>query len=114
MNFPASATPLLPFKPTEPREYGSIRLFDSTSVPPSLPFSYSRFTVNPGQISRKDQHEVLEVWVILSGNGRLIYDGGEYAVKTGDAVQFETLRVHQIVNESSEDLTVFSFWWKRE
>lgn len=110
----ATPGPFLPFSAPEEREYGSIRLFDPAAAGSDrLPFSYSQFIVAPGSTSRRDQHEVLEVWVILSGAGRLLYDGGEYEVGPGDAVHFDPMRVHQVVNEGAEEMRVFSFWWKR-
>lgn len=116
MESDAALGPFLPFGPPEDREYGSIRLFDATAttMPDRPPFLYSQFTVAPGSTSRLDQHEVIEVWVFLSGTGKLLYDGGEYAVKPGDVVQFSSMRVHQVVNEGTEDMRVFSFWWKRD
>ncbi len=106
--------PLLTFRPPEEREYGSIRLYDDAATGSGqLPFLYSQFVVAPGSTSRRDQHEVLEVWVVLSGVGRLLYDGGEYAVGPGDVVHFDSMRVHQVVNDAPEEMRVFSFWWKR-
>lgn len=114
MDSEAAPDPFLPFSAPEEREYGSIRLFDPSAVgSDSLPFSYSRFIVAPGSTSRRDQHEVLEVWVILSGTGKLLYDGGEYEVVPTDVVYFRPMRVHQVVNEGTEEMRVFSFWWKR-
>jgi len=106
-------TPLLPFTPEAFREYGSIRLF-GPDAPATLPFRYSQFTVEPGRRTQVDQHKVLEVWVVISGNGRLIYDGQEFAVQAGDAIQFDPSRTHQIVNDTPAELKVFSFWWSNE
>lgn len=106
-------SPLLPFAPEAAREYGSIRLFAS-DAPAGLPFRYSRFVVEAGRSTHVDQHKVLEVWIVLSGEGRLLYDGREFAVRTGDAIQFDSLRPHQIVNDSTAELRIFSFWWSNE
>lgn len=115
MSLEAAPGPFLTFGPSEEREYGSIRLFDqATAGSGQLPFLYSQFIVAPGSTSRRDQHEVLEVWVILSGAGKLLYDGGEYQVGPGDVVHFDSLRVHQVVNEGVEEMRVFSFWWRRD
>jgi mannose-6-phosphate isomerase-like protein (cupin superfamily) len=109
-----SLNPFLTFRQSEEREYGSIRLYDSAAAgSDQLPFLYSQFVVAPGSTSRRDQHEVLEVWVILSGSGKLLYDGGEYKVGPGDVVHFNSMRVHQVMNEGPEEMRVFSFWWKR-
>jgi mannose-6-phosphate isomerase-like protein (cupin superfamily) len=109
------SSPVLPFAAAENREYGFIHLFDPVDeLPRSLPFRYSKFTVAPGKTSRPDQHEVLETWVILSGEGRLFYDGRTLLVKVGDVVRFESQHVHRITNDGGADLTVFSFWWTRD
>lgn len=109
------SSPFLPFGALEQREYGAIRLFDATSqATAGLPFKYSRFLVSPGSTSRLDQHEVQEVWVILSGKGNLLFDGGAFSVKPGDVVHFSSMRTHQVENEGTEDMEIFSFWWKRD
>ena len=108
-------SPFLPFGAPEDREYGSIRLFDAASEPAlTLPFRYSRFTVAPGKTSRLDQHAVLEVWVVLAGAGTLRTDGVESPVTEGDVVHFTSMRVHQVTNNASENLEVFSLWWNGE
>ena len=115
MTSDSSSSPFLPFAAAEPREYGSIRLFDAAAEGPAgLPFKYSRFLVSPGSASRRDQHEVQEVWVILSGHGKLLFDGGEFSVKPGDVVHFGSMRTHQVENEGAGDMEIFSFWWKRD
>lgn len=107
--------PFLSFSPPERREYGSIRLYDETAeASGALPFRYSRFTVAPGRTSNRDQHEVLEVWVVLSGQGKLTYEEGEFQIIAGDVVHFRSNKVHQVRNEGSDDLSVFSFWWKHD
>ncbi len=107
--------PFLPFRPTEAREYGSIRLFDAASATTAaLPFRYSKFVVAPGNTSRLDQHEVLEVWVILAGTGTLKTDGDESPVAGGDVVHFSSMRNHQVTNTGPDNLEVYSFWWKNE
>ena len=111
----SSSSPFLPFRATEEREYGAIRLFDDTSeTTAGLPFKYSCFVVSPGSISRRDQHEVQEVWVILSGSGNLLVDGSLFRVKPGDVVHFDSMRTHQVENDGAGDIEVFSFWWNRD
>jgi mannose-6-phosphate isomerase-like protein (cupin superfamily) len=107
--------PFLSFGPPQNREYGFIRLFDETAEAfGTLPFRYSRFTVAPGRTSNLDQHEVLEVWGVLSGRGKLTYEGSESQISAGDVVHFRSKKVHQVRNDGSDDLSIFSFWWKNE
>lgn len=111
MNPDSSSSPFLAFRSSEDREYGSIRLFNPEEMPAGLPFLYSRFIVTPGSTSRRDQHSVSEMWIFLSGKGTLLLDGSEFNVKQGDVVHFASMKVHQVVNESTEDMEVCSFWW---
>ena len=112
MNADDLNSPFLPFGPKADREYGSIQLHHDGDLPGELPFRYSRFVVAPGNTSRLDQHEVLEVWVVLSGNGTLRVGGIESRVTAGDVVHFRPMRSHQVTNDGPGNLEVFSFWWK--
>lgn len=108
-----SSEPFLPFRPPEDREYGWISLFSEERKPDGMPFLYSRFVVLPGRTSRRDQHEVEEMWVILSGTGKLLLDSSEFEVKPGDVVHFASKLSHQVVNQSSAQMEVISIWWQR-
>ena len=109
-----SLGPVMLFVPLAERNYGSIELFDETFVTMNrLPFRYSRFHVGVGQQSNLDQHDVLEVWVILLGSGKLLYDGAVFPVAAGQVVQFGPQKPHQVSNDGATDLVVFSFWWEQ-
>jgi len=111
----AAASPFLPFHADENREYGSIRMFDADAEPLSnLPFRYSRFVVAPRLASRRDQHKVLETWVILSGSGTLVVDDRSFEVNACDVVHFQSMQTHQIMNHGTIGIEIFSFWWERE
>jgi|tagenome__1003787_1003787.scaffolds.fasta_scaffold20983622_3 mannose-6-phosphate isomerase-like protein (cupin superfamily) len=113
MTSDGSSSPFLPFGSTEERPYGTIRLFDSAAeITARLPFQYSRFIVSAGSASRLDQHKVQEAWVVLSGKGSLLFDGNRFNLKAGDVVHFESMLTHQVENDGTEDMEIFSFWWK--
>jgi mannose-6-phosphate isomerase-like protein (cupin superfamily) len=105
--------PHLVFGAATSRPYGSIELFDEgTAAARDLPFRYSRFRVAPGLQSSLDKHDVLEAWFVLSGSGQLSYDGGTFPITAGQAVQFASRHPHQVLNDGTTDLVIFSFWWK--
>jgi mannose-6-phosphate isomerase-like protein (cupin superfamily) len=105
-------SPHLMFVAGAERPYGSIELLnEAAAAAKSLPFRYSRFRVAPGRQSSLDQHDVLEVWIVVSGSGKLSYDDGTFPISAGQAVQFASGHPHQVLNDGTSDLVVFSFWW---
>ncbi|MDJ0676461.1 MAG: cupin domain-containing protein [Calothrix sp. MO_167.B42] len=82
-----------------------------SSVSPSPCFQASRFTVDPDCSSPPEKHEVHEMWFISEGKGKLSYDKQEMQIKQNDFVYFEPNKTHQVINDSSEMMVIFSIWW---
>lgn len=78
------------------------------------PFCGSFFNVNPGAESPVDQHEVLEVWLVISGAGELFVGDSTEAksIQMGDVVKFDSFETHRVKNNSNEVLKMISLWWK--
>jgi mannose-6-phosphate isomerase-like protein (cupin superfamily) len=76
------------------------------------PFEASRFQVPPGATSERDQHDVAELWMVRSGHGTVNSDGATLTVGPGDMVYFAGRVPHQITNTGSDDLRLFSVWWR--
>lgn len=81
-----------------------------TSAAP--PFSIARFVVPPGVTSRKDVHEVRELWLVHEGEGSVEVDGVRARLSAGDTFYFESRRAHLVANESDSDLIITSVWWQ--
>lgn len=79
---------------------------------PVAPFTVARFVVPAGISSSPDKHEVREMWVVVRGAGRLVLDGEERPLSTGDVVYFESERTHQLVNDSDQPVELVSIWWR--
>src|SRR4051812_4270965 len=84
--------------------------FNGTSLPP---FKGSRFVVYPGQTSPLDVHQVKECWFIASGKGIIYYaDDITMEVNQGDILYFDSNKSHQVLNNYTKDLLIFSIWWQ--
>ncbi|UPK00887.1 class I tRNA ligase family protein [Bradyrhizobium sp. 170] len=76
------------------------------------PFAGGTVTVQPEACTRPDNHHEHEVFVILSGQGRLDGVGEPRFVRSGDICVFEPFAKHQLTNiSSSENLTYFTIYW---
>jgi mannose-6-phosphate isomerase-like protein (cupin superfamily) len=76
------------------------------------PFQAARFEVPPGATTERDAHDVAELWLVSSGDGTVNSDGTEMTVRPGDMVYFAGRVPHQITNTGSEQLRLFSVWWR--
>src|ERR1700730_5301809 len=102
-----------PFVSTESPDRGPgicLQLIDLHSL--HAPFRASRFVVAPSHSTKEDIHDVVELWTIASGHGKLLYDGGEYAVSEGDVLHFPSQKRHQVVNDADVPLVICSQWWE--
>ena len=85
------------------------------NIPSSLgvepPFKMASFTLARGAKTARDQHSVKEVWFIICGSGTLNYRDEAIPVTAGDAFYFESHEVHQLLNNGSGPIEVFSIWW---
>jgi quercetin dioxygenase-like cupin family protein len=79
---------------------------------PLAPFNASRFTVEPGCASPVDSHAVHEIWMVAEGSGELIYSDHSIRLKAADVFYFEPPNPHQVKNDGSQALVIFSVWWK--
>lgn len=81
---------------------------------PIAPFKGSKFIVYPNETSPLDIHDVKECWFIASGSGIVTYNGElKEAVKPGDVLFFDSQQSHQIFNNGTANLMIFSVWWKK-
>ena len=79
---------------------------------PIAPFKGSKFTVSPGQTSPLDVHDVKECWFVAAGHGIVTYSGVQKeVVNAGDVLYFEPQRSHEVYNNGTENLLIFSIWW---
>jgi mannose-6-phosphate isomerase-like protein (cupin superfamily) len=77
------------------------------------PFEVARWSVAPGKANDLDTHLSREVWLVISGEGRLKWRDQSVTIRAGDAVAFDTKVPHQVHNTGSEPLRVFSVYWKQ-
>jgi len=77
------------------------------------PFDVIYFQLAAGDSTPKDRHDDVEIWIVLSGNGRLIYDDQESLLRTHDIVHFAPNRFHQVFNEGQDALLICSLSWKK-
>ncbi len=88
--------------------------FGHEAEQPIAPFKGSKFIVYPGETSPLDVHDVKECWFIASGTGIVTYEGEKKeTVKQGDVLCFDSQQSHEIFNNGSENLQIFSVWWKK-
>jgi quercetin dioxygenase-like cupin family protein len=106
--------PRLSFLAPEP--YGTGMSVSEVNLDPAgnplAPFNASRFTVEPGCASPVDSHAVHEIWMVAEGCGELIYGGLSMRLKAADVFYFEPPTPHQVKNDGSQTLVIFSVWWK--
>jgi len=79
---------------------------------PLAPFKASRFTVEPGCASPVDTHAVHEIWMVAEGEGELVYDNRSLRLRPGDVCYFEPPKPHEVHNDGTTTLVIFSLWWK--
>jgi methionyl-tRNA synthetase len=70
-----------------------------------IPAGWGRVT--PGNRSSSHQHDEIEMFVIVSGQGQLIVDGHTYPVKAGTIAQFSPFESHVLENTGDQDVIFF-------
>ena len=78
---------------------------------PLAPFKAARFVVEPGHASPVDSHAVHEIWSVLAGEGELVYDQRPLRLRTGTVWYLEPHKTHQVTNDGTEPLVIWSMWW---
>jgi len=102
------------YRTPEPYESGMVIEEVDVAAPDvtGWPFEASRFEVPAGATSERDQHDVAELWMVRAGRGTVNSDGTTLTVGPGDMVYFAGRVPHQITNTGSDDLRLFSVWWR--
>lgn len=75
------------------------------------PFNCGLFILEPGSISKPDQHELREVWIIAKGSGLLYYDTQEVRIAAGDFLFFESFKMHKVHNDTNRKLVIHAIYW---
>jgi mannose-6-phosphate isomerase-like protein (cupin superfamily) len=83
--------------------------------PPGVPapFEVARWSVGPGSANDLDTHVSREVWLVISGEGRVAWADQSTTVRAGEAIAFDARVPHQVRNTGTEPLHVFSVYWKQ-
>jgi len=68
--------------------------------------------VAPGLRSIANQHDDIETWVIVAGEGMVYADAERQPVSANMVVQFEPFETHFVDNTGDTDLVVASFFWR--
>jgi len=105
--------PRVGFMPAETSDTGMrVDPFDlAAAVPAGVPFKGSYWTVEAGGSSPVDVHGVHEMWLVAQGAGELLYDGLAMRIQAGDVMYFEPHKTHEVRNDGTATLAVFSVWW---
>ena len=68
--------------------------------------------VAPGLRSVANQHDEIETWVIVAGEGEVFADAKRCHVSPSMIVQFEPFETHFVENTGQTDLVFGSFYWR--
>ncbi|MEU6895112.1 class I tRNA ligase family protein [Streptomyces sp. NPDC046557] len=69
--------------------------------------------VAPGRSADRHQHDETELFVIVSGRGDFVLDGGEHhPAEPGTVVLFEPFETHVLANTGDTDLVFFTQYWR--
>jgi len=79
---------------------------------PLAPFKAARFTIEPGCAPPVDSHAMHEIWIIVAGEGELLYDDQRLRIRAPDVLYFEPPKTHQVRNDGTKTMDVISIWWK--
>lgn len=79
--------------------------------PITAPVGVSRFHVEPGEISTADRHRAQELWLVVSGRGRVLIGDSARDLMPGDNLFFDSNVEHQVHNPGPEPLECVSVWW---
>ncbi|MCP3751805.1 cupin domain-containing protein [Pseudomonas sp. SBB6] len=69
------------------------------------------FIVSSGHTTGLDTHQVRELWLVLSGQGRLSRGNDQYDVSPGSVFAFSPFQEHQLFASKGQAVTVFNIWW---
>jgi mannose-6-phosphate isomerase-like protein (cupin superfamily) len=75
------------------------------------PFQMARWSVAPGKASDLDVHESREVWLVVAGQGELVWADRSATIGAGDVIAFDSKVPHQVRNRDTQPLRVFSVYW---
>jgi mannose-6-phosphate isomerase-like protein (cupin superfamily) len=78
---------------------------------PDVPFKASWWTVEPGEVTPRDEHDVQELWFVGRGAGRMRLGDEELELREGQAAYIPPGTGHEIRAVGDETLAVFSVWW---
>ena len=105
-------SPRLSFLQTERIRPGVSEIDFAASISPLPPFQASRFTVAPNSSTPvAESHDPNEIWVIIEGKGKLVYDKQEMQISEDNFVYFKPNKAHQLINDGDRTMVVFSIWW---
>lgn len=103
-------SPRVAFSPMK-MVYETIRVHEADFHHSMPPFDMIYFQLDAGDATPKDRHGEAEIWIILSGSGKLIYDDHETRLQAGDSVHFAPNHYHQVFNDGSDKLLICSLSW---
>lgn len=84
----------------------------ASSISPPPPFQASRFTVAPNSSTPvEENHDPNEIWVVIEGKGKLIYDKQEMQISEDNFVYFKPNKAHHLINDGDKTMVIFSIWW---
>ncbi|MBO0350191.1 cupin domain-containing protein [Phormidium pseudopriestleyi FRX01] len=74
-------------------------------------FSQAKFA--PGQVAAAHAHgDMCEVFFVSQGSGLIRVNGTDYPIESGTCIAIEPGEVHEVVNNSSQDLILTYFGLK--
>ncbi len=76
------------------------------------PFTAARFEVPPGATTELDVHDVVELWMVRNGTGRVTSGDTTMEIAPGAMVYFASRVPHMVTNTGIDQLQLFSVWWR--
>ncbi|MFE7130841.1 class I tRNA ligase family protein [Streptomyces sp. NPDC057638] len=68
--------------------------------------------VVPGGRSDPHQHDEIEMFVIVSGDGEVVVDGARHPVAPGTVITFDPFETHVIENSGATDIVFVTCYWR--
>ena len=96
----------------EENPVAGVSLIKHLSLTVPMPMNMDEIVVKPHCKTPVDQHAVVELWQVLSGEGQLTYQDKVYLLKAGDRYFFHSYETHQVENIRDEDLKILSIYWR--
>lgn len=78
---------------------------------PHVPFKASWWTVEPGEVTPEDVHDVQEMWFVGQGCGAMRLGDENIELRQGQAVYIPPSTPHLVQATGDVELSVFSVWW---